>query len=97
LECLVAVELRHRHVENDECRCAREQITKSRAAVLRFVDRVAGALEELAHEQPDVLVVVDYEDTGPGVHTGLIPSPKLNPCGDARSWPRGTRPPLRTP
>ena len=50
-------------------------MAERRAAVVRLVDGVAGALEKLAQERTDVFVVVDDEDPGrafirPSYHPG---------------------------
>ena len=60
--------------------------------------RVARALEQLAQQHADVLVVVDDEDPWPFVHTGFIPSRSRNPCAGQRfcaTW-RGSSSSSRT-
>jgi hypothetical protein len=73
LERLVAVHARHRHVEDHQRRRRRVQPAQGGAAVLDLVDVVAGPLEQLPQEGPDVFVIVDDQDPQPVVHTEFIP------------------------
>ena len=72
LERLPAVELRHRHVEDDEIRPRLEHLPERGLAVGGVDDLVAGAREQHAEEAPDVGVVVDDEHPE-ALHTLFIP------------------------
>src|SRR5947209_6417403 len=69
---LVAVELRHHHVDHGERRALGACATHSLFTVVRGDDAIAGMLEPVDDEAEDDLVVVRREDQrriGPGVHS----------------------------
>ena len=72
LERLVPVQLRHADVEEDEGGRRLVQLPQGRPAVGRLLDPVTRADEQLPEEDPDVLVVVDDEDSRPVIHTVFI-------------------------
>ena len=86
LEHLVAVELGHEHVEQDDVeRRAAVQQLPARAAVVGGRDRVAEALE-VAGQQPAVdRVVVDDQQPGPACGCGCTLRP-WNPASRSPVW-----------
>ena len=72
LERLVPVQLRHADVEEDEGGRRLVELPQGRPAVGRLLDPVTRADEQLPEEDPDVLVVVDDEDSRPVTHTVFI-------------------------
>jgi hypothetical protein len=72
---LAAVGDRHHVIGDDEIGLLAERPLESVAPVRSRDDAVSGQLEELAHELPEGVFVVDYEDRLHGINAAVVSWP----------------------